>query len=291
MLRIAFFFLSFSSLLFSQWAFSESYIKQRLEKEREAYEDGFMLIPHKANYVLPLTYMHRADDAINPHGDFDLQHTEIKFQISLKVLTISRPLLKDNGYLFFAYTNTSTWQAYNRSKSSPFRDSNHSPEMFMQFTTPWEWRGITIPQIIPGFIHQSNGQSGLRSRAWNRIYVNTVFSYKDWYLSFKPWYRIPVRKKRYPLDAKGDDNPDILNYYGHFEVNLFHEFGNHHFRVMLRNNFKQSNRGAIEVNYTYPINTHLKGYIQLYHGYGEMLIDYDQRNTRIGFGFMLNNWM
>ena len=291
MLRIAFFFLSFSSLLFSQFAFAKSFIKQRMEKEREAYKEGFLLIPHETNYILPLTYMHRADDAINPHGDFDLQHVEIKLQVSLKVLTMSRPLLKDNGYLFFAYTNTSTWQAYNRSKSSPFRDTNHTPEVFMEFTTPWEWRGISIPQITPGFAHQSNGQGGFRSRSWNRIYVETVFYYKDWYLSFKPWYRLPVRKKRHPLDAKGDDNPDISHYYGHFEVNLFHEFGNHHFRIMMRNNLKKTNRGGLEVSYSYPINTHLKGYIQLYHGYGEMLIDYDQRNTRIGFGFMLNNWM
>lgn len=272
-------------------AFAQTYLKQRLEKEREAYEDGFMLIPHKTNYMLPLTYMHRADDAINPNGDFDLQHAEMKFQISLKILTISRPVMKDNGYLFFAYTNRSTWQVYNRSKSSPFRDSNHTPEVFMQFTTPVDWHGISIPLIVPGFAHQSNGQGGLRSRSWNRIYLDTTFAYNDWYLSIKPWYRTPVRKKRDPLDAKGDDNPDILDYYGHFEVNLFHEFGNHHIRLMTRNNLKENNKATVEINYSYPINKHLKGYIQLYHGYGEMLIDYDQRNTRIGFGFMLNNWL
>lgn len=266
-------------------------VEQRLQQEREAYQNSFVLIPHKTNYVLPLTYMHRTHKDINTTDNMDLQHVEMKFQLSLKVPVTRRTLLKDNGYLFFAYTNTSVWQAYNREESSPFRDSNHEPEMLMIFTTPVDWRGLTIPAITTGFSHQSNGQSGVQSRGWNRIYVSTTFSYNDWYLSVKPWWRIPQREKRNPDDAKGDDNPDILHYYGHFEINLFREFGNNHLSLMLRNNLKQTNRGAIEINYSYPLSDRIKGYVQLFHGYGEMMLDYSERNTRIGFGFLFNDWL
>lgn len=287
-------FITFTFALFFLFAGSiqaGNLLQERLDKEKKSYENGFVLIPHYSNYVLPVSYMHRADAALNPGENYPLQHTETKFQLSIKVLAFNRPLVNDTGYLFFAYTNTAVWQAFNRSKSSPFRDTNHMPEMFMLFETPWQWGDFSMPTLTPGIVHQSNGQGNVRSRSWNRIYLESTFAYKDWYASFKPWYRLPERKKRYPTDAKGDDNRDILDYYGYFEVNLFHQFGRHDMRIMLRNNLKHTNRGAVELNYSTPINKHIKAYVQLFHGYGEMLLDYNQRNTRIGFGFMFNNWL
>lgn len=281
-------------LLLSSTSFAEetNSVENRLTQEKKAFENSFLLIPHKANYILPLTYLHRKHEEVNAEGNMDMQSLEAKFQISLKVPLWTKPLFGDNGYLFGAYTNTSAWQAYNREESSPFRDSNHEPEIFMQFNTPWKWGDLSIPTMTPGFSHQSNGQPVERSRSWNRIYLSTTFAYKDWYVVFKPWWRLPEKEKRRPTDAKGDDNPDIHQYYGYFELNVIKPFGDNTVNVMLRNNLNgNNNRGAIEVNYTYPLNKRIRGYVQLFHGYGDMMLDYQYRNTRIGFGFMFNDWL
>lgn len=273
-------------------AAEETAVESRLAQESKAFENSFLLIPHKTNYILPLTYMDRKHKEVNADGNMDLHNVEVKFQISLKIPIVTKPLFGDNGYLFGAYTNTSVWQAYNREESSPFRDTNHEPEVFMLFNTPWQLGDIKIPTITPGFSHQSNGQDGDRSRSWNRVYVSTTFAIDDWYVILKPWWRIPEREKRRPTDAKGDDNPDILHYYGYFELSMIKEMGDNTVHVMLRNNLHgNNNRGALEVNYTYPLNKRVNGYVQLFHGYGEMLLDYQYRNTRIGFGFMFNDWL
>lgn len=277
--------------LYPSFAFASDYIEQRLEQEKKAYTNGYVLVPHKKNYILPFSYMHNASAKRDPGRDYKLQHVETKFQISTKILAWPRPVMKDNGYLFISYTGTSVWQSTNRTHSSPFRDINHEPEVFMLFTTPYRQGNFSIPLVNVGFSHQSNGEGmtsgGVnRSRSWNRVYVNTTFSFHNWYFDFKPWLRIPVRKKRHPYDAKGDDNPDISHYYGYFELTVSRGFGKNDISIMLRNNLQKTNRGAIEVNYTRPISPHVKTYVQLFHGYGEMMIDYDKPNTRIGVGFL-----
>ena len=56
---------------------------------------------------------------------------------------------------------------------------------------------------------------------------------------------------------------------------------------LVRNNLKQDNKGAVEIGWSYPLSGGIKGYVQFFDGYGESLIDYDHRNTRIGAGFLL----
>lgn len=278
-------------LLYSSVSLAADYIEERLKQEEKAYSNGYVLVPHKKNYVLPVTYLHSARAEHNPGQDYKLQHAETKFQFSAKVLVWPKAIFKDNGYLFASYTTTSAWQAFNRKNSSPFRDTNHEPELFMLFTTPFRQGNFSIPLLSAGVVHQSNGMgmSGTgvnRSRSWNRIYANATFSFRQWYFDIKPWYRIPVRKKRYPEDAKGDDNPDIGHYYGHFELTISRGFGKNDLSLMLRNNLKKENRGAMELSYSRPLSNNISTYVQLFHGYGEMMLDYNQRNTRLGVGFL-----
>lgn len=65
--------------------------------------------------------------------------------------------------------------------------------------------------IRTGFSHQSNGKSGLLSRSWNRVYVDFLFERDNWYFSLKPWWRVPE-------DNDNDDNPDIDEFLGNFEL-------------------------------------------------------------------------
>ncbi len=60
---------------------------------------------------------------------------------------------------------------------------------------------------------------------------------------------------------------------------------------MIRNNleFNETNKGAAELNWTFPLPEFLSsensyGLIQIFSGYGNSLIDYDQEINKIGFG-------
>ena len=63
---------------------------------------------------------------------------------------------------------------------------------------------------------------------------------------------------------------------------------------MSRNNLESGfDRGALELGWSFPLWTYpyMKGYIQYFRGYGESLIDYDQRVNRIGIGISLTDWL
>jgi phospholipase A1 len=284
----------FLLLLLSPFVFAseqKNLVAERAKAEQKSYKSSFVLTPHKINYILPFTYQTKPNDDPYLGSDIDFQHAEVKFQFSFKVPITQHTLFSENGYLYLAYTAQSLWQAYNSNESSPFRDTNHEPEIILSFLNEGEYKGLSMPLINFGFSHQSNGQSGLLSRSWNRLYIDTTFAYQKWYLSVKPWWRVPEQEKDNVNDAKGDDNPDIHNYYGYFELRAFRQLGDNEISIMMRNNLHSTQYGAVEVNYSYPINKQVLGYIQLFHGYGETLLDYNHSNSRVGFGFMFSNWL
>jgi phospholipase A1 len=262
---------------------NESAIDQRQAAERAAESTRFALTPHKPNYVLPLTYNSRANRSYEA-----LEPWEIKFQLSFK-FELARDFF--GGNLLFGYTQQSYWQAFNRVVSSPFRETNYEPEVMWSYLRGRSADELRHRSLVLGFVHQSNGRSQPESRSWNRVYANFVFEYENLYFSLKPWYRIPEHSKNDPLDPRGDDNPDIQTYLGRGEATVMWIRGPNRYAVMLRNNFDSPNRGAIQVDWSYPIRGKLQGYVQYFNGYGESLIDYNHRVNRLGLGLMLNNWL
>jgi phospholipase A1 len=137
--------------------------------------------------------------------------------------------------------------------------------------------------------HQSNGRGGSLSRSWNRIYTNFVFEKENFVVSLKPWWRIPEDEKEDPLDASGDDNPDITDYMGNFELTTLYRRHDHEFSLMLRNNLEGDNYGAVQLEWTFPLWRGVRGYAQYFNGYGESLIDYDAHIERFGIGILLTD--
>jgi phospholipase A1 len=265
-----------------------SALKRRQLQEKTASWNAFSLLPHKPNYIIAsyntsdpsTTPFEAAYPDVNP----DLQHLETKFQISMK-LPIARNLIFGQGDLYAAYTNRSFWQQFNKTHSSPFRDTNHEAETWLSFDTDYTILGFRNSAILTGFTHQSNGQSGLLSRSWNRLYTDFILEKGDIYLSFKPWYRIPENESQ-------DDNHDIDDFLGHFELRGVYKKQQHSFSLLFRNNLKtSSNKGAIELGWSFPIHNNVRGYVQWFNGYGESLLDYNNHTNSLGFGIQLNDWL
>ena len=272
-------------------AHASGVVEKRLALERYSHDNPFVLTPHRPNYLLPVVYTTNPDTTSLGDGEH-LQHTEVQFQLSLKVL-VAENLFGDNGHLSFAYTGHSFWQAYNRQVSAPFRETDHEPELFLTFENDWRWLGArnSANQIILN--HQSNGRGGEYSRSWNRIMLNSIWERDNFVLTFMPWYRIPEDKKSSPDDATGDDNPDIEKYLGYFELRGIYQVEHGQtMSAMLRNNLRSDNKGAVELAYSFPIlGTKLKGYLKYFNGYGESLIDYNHHIQSLGVGFLISDWL
>ena len=272
-------------------------VQNRAKKESETRDNRFTITPHKPNYILPISY--NTEPNSEPYNGSALtdnfSNTEIKFQLSVKA-PLSYGVFDGYGDLWVAYTNTSWWQAYN-DNSAPFRETNHEPEVFFTFPMESKILGMDLNLITLGFSHQSNGRSGNLSRSWNRLYANFVMTKDNFVLSVKPWWRVPESEK--PIDpvtgettsAEGDDNPDIYNYMGYGELGLAYKLDKHTVSVMMRNNLRKDNRGALQLDWSFPINDRFKGYVQYFNGYGESLIDYDNHTTRYSIGVMLTDWL
>ena len=280
-------------------AIKDEYRPSRMLKDRGLVEalnrsNRFVLTPHKRNYILPLSYSDSPntdpykqavanDEAEEGLAFSDLKRAEFEFQLSVKIL-IRENLFNDNGHLYLGYTSHSLWQVYNRKTSAPFRETNHQPELILNFTNDFEIFGFRNVINEISLNHQSNGQSGVLSRSWNRIMINSVFEGDNFSFSINPWYRLPEDKARYPGDPNGDDNPDITDYMGNFQFTGAYRHKKNIFSVELRNNLKSDSRGAVELAWTFPISSTMRGYLNYFDGYGHSLIDYNDKQQVVGLG-------
>lgn len=260
-----------------------SAIDRRLSLTQSTEDNPFAIATHKSNYALPLTL------TSNPIID-DGQVAEIKFQISLMVPVWSS-MFGSESFTAFGYTNQSHWQAFNSKLSSPFTETNHEPELFVVMPYSTQLAGFNQRGVILGLSHQSNGRSPPFSRSWNRVYADFLFDRRNTSYSFKTWYRIPEQRKDDILQPEGDDNPDIMDYMGHFELTAMHKREGRSLSVMVRHNLSTKQRGAIQIDYDFPISEKLKLTAHLFTGYGESLINYNRSVARFGIGFRLSNWL
>jgi phospholipase A1 len=243
---------------------------------------------YKPMYILPAFYTHKTNDlphSPNPldvvNNPIDNNHTEAKFQISVKTKVYQFDNLAS---LWFGYTQTSHWQIYNGDTSRPFRENNYEPEIslmapaHLNILPTFKLYGLTLD-------HQSNGQSLPLSRSWNRAILNLGFEKDNWVVMLRPWYRIPETKA-------DDDNPDISNYVGRGDLQITRKWDEQEFNLMLRHSLKtgSNSHGAMQFDWTFPIIHHLRGFVQIFDGYGESLIDYNHRSTYAGVGVSIKDW-
>jgi len=268
-----------------------SNVEQRLARESSTENNPSVITPHNRSYFLPVSYSENPNDLRSSleQQSAPLDNLEAKFQVSLKA-PIFNTIFTENDSLHFGFTIKSYWQMYNTNYSSPFRETNYQPELFYSIKSNWKIGDWTNNIVSIGFEHQSNGRSGIFSRSWNRLYTKFIFEKDDWIISFRPWYRIPEKNKEFPLQPDGDDNPDITKFMGHFELKSVYHWNDQNFSIMLRNNLRSDNKGALQLDYSFPIGKRFKGYLQYFNGYGESLVDYDHSDQRLGVGILLTDF-
>ncbi|KFC89100.1 outer membrane phospholipase A [Hafnia alvei ATCC 13337] len=247
------------------------------------HDNPFTLYPYDTNYLLYTETSDVNKEAIQSYSwADDARKDEVKFQLSL-AFPIIRGIAGDNSVLGMSYTQRSWWQAFNRSASSPFRETNYEPQLFVGWATDYQLGDWTLRDIETGFNHQSNGRSDPTSRSWNRVYARLMAQNGNFQAQIKPWYRIPESSSK-------DDNPDITKYMGYYEAQIGYEWGESVFTAKGHYNWNTGYGGG-ELGWSYPMTKTLRFYTQLYSGYGESMIDYNFNQTRFGVGIMLNDFM
>lgn len=251
--------------------FGRNSVKSYGNKETDAtvtqiIYSAFDIEPYRMNYLLPVTY--------DSKDHAQRKSVETKFQISFKK-SLFENILGVNDKLYLAYTQTSWWQT--TAPSAPFRETNYEPELFWDI--PFTSSQSILKTYRVGLVHQSNGRLA-QSRSWNRAYLSGKFLYHGVLIEPRVWYRFKENEKSDPSATKGDDNPDILHYLGYGDITIAYPYKKNLFSSVIR-------KKSIQLDWSFPIFglKDVYGYLQYFNGYGESLIDYNEKVNKIGVGF------
>ena len=267
-------------------------LSQAYDLDKNSERGTWSARPHRPMYLLPLFYSinpNRDPSTPNrkevPYTDDEMNNTELKLQVSLKT-KVAEDLFGTNADMWFGYTQQSHWQVYNAENSRPFRATDYEPEIFV--TQPVSANlpfGGRLRMLGAGASHHSNGQSDPLSRSWNRLYLMGGAEWGKFAVIPRVWTRIKTEN-----GSDADDNPDIEDYMGYGDVTFMYDLPDRHsVSGTVRYNPK-TEKGGMQLDYVYPLSDNINGYVQLFHGYGESIIDYNHKNTAVGMGIVLNDW-
>ena len=257
-----------------------SALQSKIKQEQAVQKSPYAITYDEPTYILPFYYTNSPSRAIYRGHTPDnqrLDKEEFKAQFSFLV-PLWLNILKSKYSLNASYTQLFYWQFY--TKSQYFRETNYMPALFISDNFQPNWLASL------GVAHQSNGRGGPLERSWNRLFLTISFSGKRWLIRLKPWILI------FKQESSDLHNQDIAHYLGNGEVVLAYKYHQQAFSVMFRNVLESGfSRGAVELGYQFPIYGKLSGYVQLFSGYGQSLIEYNHYTNSAGIGIVLGNWI
>lgn len=185
--------------------------------------------------------------------------------------------------IYFGYTQLMIWDLYE--SSSPFRDLNYNPEVF--WNCPLNNIGfIDYIQLSP-YEHESNGKDGLKNRSVDRFYGRLQ-------MSAGRRYNLGFNIKGFGYYRVSKDNEDISDYTGYYEAELFFQIKNKGLyldneKIYVRGG-SSLEKGWVEGGLKFRIvSTYIQPffYIQIFHGYGEYMLDYNKKDTALRVGLIM----
>lgn len=186
--------------------------------------------------------------------------------------------------LHFGYTQTATWDLGIDSK--PFHDTSYRPSLFWQKRLDY---GKVMPRYLrAGYEHESNGKDGSNSRSVDLLYIQPA-----WRADFDDGNSLIFAPRFYSYPDK-IENRDIARYRGYTDWLL--RYGDEN-EWVLSSRLRVGTAGHasaqldLSVPFRKPLFARTGGfvYFQLFSGYGETLLDYDQRHPaqlRVGFSIV-----
>lgn len=268
--------------------YDEEVLNDLRTEYNQLLDSRYSLFPHKGTYLLPFTSnsmthksLYSELEGSEKHRGEYYKNTEAEFQISFLI-----PVIRSEDYkgwdILFAYTHHSWWQIYNSDWSRPFRETNYMPEVFTRKLILQKIAGSNyrITTLDFGYVHQSNGQTQMLSRSWDRIFARTSIIHDDFLMNLTAWYRLPEK-------SRDDDNPAIYNYMGIGEVELIKSYGNHTFSLKVP---ITSQHFSSDVKYSHPWRDRLRWFVRFQGGYGHSLIEYNLPVQRYGVGIILEEF-
>ncbi len=259
-------------------------VAERAKKEATIQPNHFAISLYKPTYVLPYYFTGSPDNAVYEGSTPDnesLNRSEFKYQLSFKVPVWMQVLNHPTSNLYLAYSQLSYWQLYT---GRPFfRETDYEPELFLANEVNWKlshyWH---INYMNVGVDHQSNGYGNDMERSWNRLYLEAISSSDNWMISLKPWY----------IMSTNSNNRNINKYLGYGRILVAYKFDDHVLSLQAHNLIEgYARRATAEVTWSFPLTPYLKGFVQVFSGYGQSLIEYNHRTNSFGVGIALNDWV
>jgi phospholipase A1 len=198
-----------------------------------------------------------------------------------------RSELSDVFPLNFGYTQMVFWEI--RKKSSPFRDSTYNPELFYRLHPPGEkWNALDFGIVE----HHSNGKEGDQSRSYDQSYLRAVYATEG-----SGWTSALALKLKVIYNSD-KANRNITEYVGplDFDMRFVHLLDALLDQAELILSVRPGGHFSTDFakgGYQLAVNYNIKSlkanpslYLQFYYGYGETLLNYDEKVKAVRVGFM-----
>ncbi|MCM1021706.1 MAG: phospholipase A [Muribaculum sp.] len=204
-------------------------------------------------------------------------NTNVKFQISI-AQRLTNCVLPWETFLTLFYTQKCFWNVLE--KSFPMTDLNFNPGIGL--VKPLFSKDRYIGKVSLIIEHESNGRDSIFSRSWNRVSLaasifvdpNILVFGKVW----APW-------------VDGENNRDLLDYYGIWQSGVTYLTSNRRFQgtILLTKrrgwDFNYNTVVELSIRLSKHENQHL--FIQYYNGYGEGMLDYNKFRSQLRVGFVI----
>ena len=214
------------------------------------------------------------------------------------------PFFRSHFGLYLAYKQTMFWDLF--SESSPFQEIDYSPELFWRFQSGYNLADdLEIPvfeHIQFGWEHRSNGLDDTQSRGWDRVYAELELKIGEGFnLAANARYFVMI-DTIFP-DFYGDRpryNQNIQDFIGSTEYEVRFGFERSPVFVLPRQvilsfgpaggvNGLDFANGWQQLDVLFGNLFGISPYVQVWHGRGESLIEFDQEPTfSIRAGISLN---
>ena len=214
----------------------------------------------------------------------------VKFQVSFKyaILNPEAPLVRAVpalGGINLAYTQTSLWDTSD--ESAAFFDSSYKPELLWsdEYIPALSRRGAYALGLQSGVRHESNGKGGEDSRSLNIVYLRPIVTFGD-----VREFHVTVAPRVFTYVGGQSGNEDIEDYRGYVDVRVTAGWREGLEVSTIGRVGDDWDRGSIQVDVTYPLRNILSGNFDVYldvqgfYGYGESLLNYDQKDSSLRVG-------